>query len=576
MFEQVNQTIAEALASHTDLPLSEIGPLLEQPKNKEFGDIAFPCFILAKALKKSPKDCASDLSSKLELPEGVEEVTPVGPFLNFRYSRSPIFKHAITKVLDGRIVDNVGKERVVLEYSSPNIAKPYHVGHLRTTLIGNSLDRVYRSLGYSVVTVDHLGDWGTQFGFVWVGCELWGKPENPTVKALVDLYRKATSLREKQEEKPEELTEEEKTFPPVNEKARAFFLDLEAGKEYAHEFWSWCREISLDYLKKTDARLGVKFDHYIGESFYADKLDDVKQDIEKAGILKNSEGALGVDLGEELGFARISTEDGRSLYLTRDLATAKYRAQEFKFDKAVYVVGAPQALHFKQLIGILKKLKVPYADNITHASFGHVRGMKTRGGGSFIELNEFIDEASERALTAYREQVGKRPEGLDENKVAEAVGKAAIIFSTLSKTRVKDVEFSWEHALAFQGDTGPYLLYALARINGIKEKAGELSRNLKSEKLDTSLLTEDSAWQVLLQIADFQKTLERVVEENDPFYLAQYSLDLAKLFSKAYGELKVSGEEKDLAEARLALFNTTGQVLETCLQMLGMQTLERM
>ncbi len=572
MFSSVNSQIAKALAGENGLAVSDVLPLLEQPKNKKFGDIAFPCFILAKALKKSPADCASEIAENMTLPAAVDKVTAVGPFLNFAYKRADIFQHFIGRFSEGVIVEESAKERVVLEYSSPNIAKPYHVGHLRTTLIGNSLDRVYRSLGYDVTSVDHLGDWGTQFGFVWVGCELWGKPTDPTVKALVELYRKATSLREKQEKTPEELSAEEKEYPDVNEKARAFFVDLEGGEKYAEEFWSWCREISLSYLKKTDARLGVQFDHYIGESFYADKLEDVKQDIEKAGVLENSKGAFGVDLGEELGFARISTEDGRSLYLTRDLATAKYRAEEFKFDKAVYVVGAPQALHFNQLIAILKKLDADYADRIIHASFGHVRGMKTRGGGSFIELNEFIDEASERALKAYREQVGKRPEGLDENVVAEAVGKAAIIFSTLSKTRVKDVEFSWEHALAFQGDTGPYLLYALARINGIKQKA----ENLQEETFDASLLVEESAWQLLMQLADLQKTLERVVEENDPFYLAQYSLDLAKLFSKAYGELKVTGEEPNRAKARLVLFDATGTVLENCLDMLGMQTLSRM
>ena len=252
--------------------------------------------------------------------------------------------------------------------------------------------------------------------------------------------------------------------------ARAFFIDLEKGEPYAAEFWKTCVDTSLEYLQRTYERLHIRFDHYIGESFYSDKLEAVKDMLEASGHLTESQGALGVDLGEELGFARIYTPDGRSLYLTRDIATANYRAERFHFDKAVYVVGAPQSLHFQQLKGVLRLLGLGYAEKIEHVAFGHVMGMKTRGGGDFIELNEFLDEAYERALEAYHTQVSKRPEGLDDTEVARAVALAAIVFSNVSRTNIKDVHFKWEHALEFQGDTGPYLLYACARINGIKEK----------------------------------------------------------------------------------------------------------
>ena len=574
---ELKRRLAKALAEVSSLSEDALAVFIEQPKNREHGDLAFPCFSLAKQLKLPPPACAAKLAGEVSLPEGFDRVIALGPFLNFRFERGAFVQHAVDKILSGESPAApslpVGT-KVLVEYSSPNIAKPFHVGHLRATLIGNSLDRVYRRLGYPTESINHLGDWGTQFGFVWAGCKLWGKPSEPSVAALVELYRKATSLKEQQEALLKAGTPLADDEQDVNALARGYFIDLERGEPAAVEFWQWCLDISLVYLKDTYERLGVRFDHYTGESFYSDKLDAVREDIERAGILKHSDGALGVDLGDDGGFARIATPDGRSLYLTRDLAAAKYRAETFHFTKALYVVGAPQALHFQQIKGVLKQLGCSYADDIEHVAFGHVMGMKTRGEGGAIELNHFLDEAFELSLAAYREQVSKRPVGLDEHTVAEGVARAALVFSTLNRSRLKDVHFSWEHALAFQGDSGPYMLYALARVNGVKEKA--LEAGLSSSTLDVGDLTEEVAFELASVLADFDAILALTIKDNEPAHLAAYGLEIGKAFSRAYNELKVVGEEKQKAASRLALFEATGKVLREVIELLGMKPLERM
>jgi arginyl-tRNA synthetase len=575
MRKQLKSEIAKCISKSTELVESEILSQLEMPKNKDHGDLAFPCFQLAQAWKCKPNETSLRLAKELKLPSGVASATPAGPFLNFSFERTAICDYVVTRVLakNFEINKELKKQNVIVEYSSPNIAKPFHVGHLRATLIGNCLDRVYRFLGYNVTSINHLGDWGTQFGFVWAGCEIFGKPKNPTVSSLVELYRKSTRLKELQEKKT--LAPEDEDKPDVNLIARNYFKDLEAGKDYAVEFWQWCLDISLEYFRTTYSRLGINFDHYTGESFYSEMLEDVRKEIEKKKILVESEGALGVDLGEQLGFARIYTPDGRSLYLTRDIATALYRAKTFKFDKAVYVVGAPQNLHFQQLKGVLTKLGYDFSEKMIHAGFGHVLGMKTRSEGDFIELNDFVDEATDRALKAYQDQVSKRPEGLNETEVAEAVGISAVTFGTLSKGRLKDVHFDWNNALEFQGDSGPYLLYAYARINGIKEKACENKIEIPT-KIDFSKLTDSEAYGLIRLIDQFEDYLVLTVRDNEPNHLCNYTLELAKTFSKAYNHLKVIGEEKNLASARLALFETTHIVLGKCIELLGIRVIERM
>jgi len=577
MKKAIKSALALQIAAKTQLSVGQVESMLGAPKDSRHGDLAFPAFPVAKAWQISPPECAKKICAEVDLPPEVESATPIGPFVNFKFRRGSFSGAVVNRTINGGVaqllrdsVPGAASEKIVIEYSSPNIAKPFHVGHLRATLIGNSLDHLYRATGFPTVSINHLGDWGTQFGFVWAGCEIWGKPTEPSVLTLVELYKKATALKEDQEKKLADPN-----LPDVNAIARAYFVDLEQGKPQAVEFWKWCSDISIRYLKDTYKRLGVSFDYYTGESFYSDKLQAVHDDLERAGLLKESQGAYGVDLGEQLGFARISTPDGRSLYLTRDLATAKYRAETFQFTRALYVVGTPQALHFQQIKAVLKAAGNDYADDIIHIGFGHVAGMKTRGGGEIIELNSFLDEAYERALAAYHEQVSKRPPGLDEQEVAEAVALAAIVFSTLSRDRLKDVHFSWDHALAFQGDSGPYLLYAYARMNGIREKAFESGLQIQ-KNVTAAALPEETAFQLALAVDDFPQVLARTIESNDPAHLAAYALDTSKAFSRAYNELKVVGETKETAEARLSLFECARLVLRETMILLGMKVLERM
>ncbi len=583
---KLRRSISEELSNLTNITSTDIVKLLEQPKQSDHGDLSYPCFQIAKNQKINPAQLASNLATSLNdyyknsPNKFISTVTAIGPFLNFKFS----FEEIANEILFKEVQQEQTQDKVItIEYSSPNIAKPFHVGHLRATLIGNCLDKLYRKLGYKVESINHLGDWGTQFGFVYAGCKIWGEPEEYSVSSLVELYKKATGLKEDQEKNSDAGTKLKEGEIDVNELARSYFSKLEAGEKDETIFWEKCVSVSIKYLKETYQRMGISFDHYLGESFYSDKLEDVKKSLTDAELLTESKGALGVDLGESLGFARITTPDGRSLYLSRDIAAAEYRASRFKFDKSIYVVGSPQTLHFEQLIGILKKLGRDYAQNIKHVAFGHVLGMKTRGDGQAIELNFFLDEAKERALDAYNNQVTKRPEGLDQDSVSNSVSLAAIIFSTLNRTNIKDVTFNWDDALSFQGDTGPYLLYAFARIQGIEDRAAASGLNLKDLNSKTDYITEiskslinDDSKELIRSILYFEEALEKTAEDLEPLVLTTYALNLAKSISKAYLGLKVIGEEKEVSLLRLQLFNKAKEKLGQTLEILGITPLNKM
>jgi arginyl-tRNA synthetase len=524
-----------------------------------------------------PPACAEELAKTLVLPAGIERSQVVGPYLNFFVERKTFAKEVLARILSGGSPLKVAaqKKKFIVEYSSPNIAKPFHIGHLRTTLIGHSIDRILRSLGHEVISVNHLGDWGTQFGFVYAGCKLWGRPAEENIFELVDMYVRASALRRAQEEKT--VPAEDLDKPDVNQMARDYFLKLEADDPEATEFWQWCLDISLKYLKDLYQRLGVHFDHYTGESFYRKKLGAVEKMLRESGILEDSRGALGVDLGKQLGFARVFTED---------LATADYRHKTYAADKILYVVGAPQSQYFKQLIEIFKRMKHPVGDTMVHVSYGNVPGISTRkssGKDDRIWLHSLLDEAHERALEAYRSQVVKKaddgttpvPAVADEETLAEAVGLGAIFFNYLCRTNVKEFNFSWEEALSFQGDTGPYVQYAVARINSIEAKAAQTGITPLAT-CDTSALTDDSAHQVMSLLSRFQDVVELSAEDYEPNHVASYVLDLAKSFSGAYRNLRVIGEPPEVAAARLTLFRAVKDTLKVGLGLIGVPVVERM
>lgn len=567
--------IVSALSTACGLASDAVAKALTRPKELAHGDFAFPCFILAKDWKLAPPACATKLAAELKLPASVEKTQVVGPYLNFFLNKKNLAATTISTVLNQG--EQIGKrsqrpETIVLEYSSPNIAKTLHIGHLRNTLIGLSLERIYKHLGYKVVTINHLGDWGTQFGFVWAGCELWGKPEEPSVESLVELYIRASALRKAQEENT--VPAEDKDKPVVNEMAREYFKRLERGDADAVAFWQWCLDVSMDYFKNLYSRLGIHFDHYTGESFYRDKLGQVEEEVRKSGVLEESRGALGVDLGKKLGFVRVFTEDGRSLYITRDIATAMYREATFHPTKILYVIATQQEFYLKQLMAVLEKMKHPVASKMVHVAYGMVPGMSTREGGA-ISLKGFLEEAHNRARDVYRQEVATRPEGLDEEQLAEAVAIGATYFYFLSHSNLKDFHFNWTEALTFQGDSGPYLQYAVARINSIVAKARD-NGIVVDGQFDSSSFDDAETHQLVSLLSRFDEILTKACADYEPFYVAQYLLDVARTFAKIYKELRVVGEAPELAKARLSLFVAVRTVLKTGLYLIGVPTVERM
>ena len=420
--------------------------------------------------------------------------------------------------------------------------------------------------------MNHLGDWGTQFGFVYAGCKIWGRPDGD-MNEVVTRYVDANLLR-KAQDKGEELDK-----PNVNEIARDYFKRLEAGDPEAKEFWQWNLDLSLAYYHKTYARMGVAFDSWNGESFYMQFFDEYVEILKQSGILEDSKGALGVDLGKQLGFARLITEDGRTLYQTRDVITVDYREKTYHPERILYVVGAPQTLHFKQLQAIMAKLGHPAAEKITHIPYGHVPGISTRkmkGDAGDISLDALLDEAHERAKIAYESEVSKRPEGVDVEDVAEAVGLGAVYFNYLSRTNNKEFHFSWDEALNFKGDTGPYLMYAVARLFSMEERARK-EGILPAPHASGEKLGEPEAWEIATTLARFPQVLERASQDYEPCGICTYALDLAKAISRAYVKLRVLGEEDlEAARARLTLYVAARTVLASALKLLGIRPLERM
>jgi arginyl-tRNA synthetase len=570
----MKKALIEAIQLATQLPQQLIEKSLVLTRDIKHGDFAFPCFPLAQQWGISPPECAKKLSEVISIPTGFERAEAQGPYLNFFLQRSEMIARITREVLQHGLSfgGGVGKGTVVIDYSAPNISKPFHIGHLRTTIIGLCLYNLFKHLGYTTTSVNHLGDWGTQFGFVYAGCQIWGKPGND-MNELVGRYVDANLLR-KAQDKGEQLDK-----PNVNEVAREYFRRLEAGDAEALEFWRWNLEISREYYGKTYARMGIAFDAWTGESFYNPLIPQYVELLKGSGVLEESRGAFGVELGEPLGFARLLTEDGRSLYLTRDVVTAYYREETYHPDRVLYVVGAPQTLHFKQLKGILERLSHPMAHKMTHIAFGNVPGISTRamkGNVSEFSLDALLDDAHDRAREAYDSEVQKRPAGVDVEAVAEAVGIGAVFFNYLSRTNIKEFNFKWEEALNFKGDTGPYLMYAVARLHSMEERA-------RSEGIEVLVaaageaLPESEAWEVVTLLARFPAVLEKVSEEYEPCALCNYALELAKVVSRAYLTLRVLGDvPRDVAQARLTLFVAARTVLTVALKILGIQPLERM
>jgi arginyl-tRNA synthetase len=553
------------IARHTGLEPTTVDDMLAVPPKPELGDFAFPCFTLAKTFHKAPpliaEELAENVGRELKLLQGA---AASGGYLNLTVNRVKFAESVLREVISAGDAyggfDDGGGKTIAIDYSSPNIAKPFHVGHLRSTIIGGALHRIFAALGYSVVGINHLGDWGTQFGKQIVGLKRYGRAEDVhDLMALNRLYVK--------------YHEEEKLDPSLPEEAREWFRRQEAGDPEALELWRQIRETSLEYFKRIYERLGVDFDSYIGESFFNDKMAAVVDEAKAKGLTTVSDGALIIDLAQE-GIdtpALLQKGDGATLYLTRDLAAAEYRHETYDPARILYVVASSQALHFKQLFTVLKLLGHTWFEDCVHVNFGLVQGMSTRSG-SVIYLEELLNEAKQRALAYMRGNIEKRPELEDEEAVAEAVGIAAIFFSDLSKQRIRDYRFDWDLAISFEGDTGPYLMNAHARIAGIVRKCGVPFE----PGADVGLLMEPEALRLVRLVARYPEILRESARLCEPSVLANYLLELARSLHASYRVLRVKDAELCTAKARLLLFVAVKRVLRVGLTLLGIKALEQM
>lgn len=568
---EVIEEIVDFVSRQTGLPSDEVQPLIEVPRDPQWGDYAFPCFSLAKRLRKAPHKLALEIAPKFQPSRFLAQCTPESAYLNFRIRREAWAEIVLKKIFqEGRSYGgNLGGrgKTVLVEFSSPNIAKPFHVGHLRSTIIGHALGRIYERQGYEVVRLNHLGDWGKQFGEVITAFKHWGDQdqlETQPLKHLFEIYSRFHSESQTREE--------------LHEEARAWFKKLEEGDGEARLLWERFREISIKEFKRLYRDLGTAFDSYDGESFYQDKLPELVSRLRTQGLLVESQGAWVVPLENyQMPPALILKKDEATLYLTRDIAAAEYRFRTWGFEKLIYVVGAPQRLHFQQLFKVLELMGYEWSRRMVHVDFGHVLGMSTRRG-EVVFLQDVIDEAIQRAGKVIEERgedkearIGKIPEG-DRRKIARAVGLGAIIFNDLRTRRTKDVEFDWDRILAFEGATGPYCQNAHVRCCGILRKyAGEVT-----EAVDFTVLTSNEEFDLIKKLGDFPRVIERSAEEYEPSILAMTMLELAMSFNGFLAKYRVLGEEPRITRARILLTLGVKQVLSTCLQTLGMEDLERM
>ena len=549
-----------------ELTLEEIIALIEVPPNKEMGDYAFPCFKLAKVFRKSPNMIAADLAESIEAKGEISKVIPLGGYVNFFVNKSQLAESVIKDVLTKK--ENYGHsdlgqdKAVVIDFSSPNIAKPFHIGHIRTTVIGNALYKIYDSQGYNVVRVNHLGDYGTQFGKLIVAFKLWGNKEAVEANPIPELLKLYIQFHEEAEKKPE-----------MEDEARAWFTKLENGDEEAKALWQWFRDESLKEFARVYDLLDIEFDSYAGESFYSDKMDVVIEKIKEKGLLKQSQGTNVVDLEEyNMPPALITKNDGSTLYMTRDLAAAIYRKNTYDFEKCIYVVGSQQSLHFQQLFKVLELMGFEWAKDLIHVPFGMVAleegTMSTRKGRVV-----FLEDVLKQAIEKTRETVlSKNPNAKNVDEIAKQVGVGAVVFQELSNSRIKDYTFSWERTLSFEGETGPYVQYTHARCCAVLRKANEEV----STDINYELLSEGDAAEVLKVIGSFNKSIVSAMRRNEPHIVTRFVLDLAQAFNKFYHDNPILVEDEELRKARLALVAATRQTLENGLNILGMHAPERM
>ena len=566
--------IAEIIAKNLEgLTEDEIKSMIEIPQDQSMGDYAFPCFRLAKTMRKAPNLIAAELAEKLQGEQLFSEVSPVNAYVNMFVSREEMMKSTVSEVLEekenfGRS-DIGGNKKVIVEFSSPNIAKPFHIGHIRSTVIGNSLSKIYDALGYDVFKINHLGDYGTQFGKMICAYRRWGNREdviNSPIKTLLGYY---TKFHVEVEEHPE-----------LEDEARAIFTKLEQGSKEEVELWQWFREESLKEFQRVYDMLGIEFDSYNGESFYSDKMPRFEKELSDKGLLQESNGAQVVDLEEyKLGTALIKKSDGSSLYITRDIAAAVYRKENYDFYKNIYVVATQQNLHFQQLFKILELMGYDWANQCVHVPFGMVRleeGTMSTRHGRVVFLEDVLNGAIEKTREIIEE---KNPNIENLEEITSQVGIGAVVFNELSNNRIKDYTFKWDQILNFDGETGPYVQYTHARCASLLRKAGEniVAKAQDPKNVDFALLAKsDSAYELTKLIYAFPGVVEQAGEKYEPSIITRHIIDIAQCFNKFYHDEHIIVDDEVEKTSKIALVIATKRVIATGIGLLGMKAPERM
>ena len=563
------QIIAKQISKIINIDEQELTSYIEIPKDTQNGDYAFPCFRLAKELRKAPPVIANEIKEKIELTDEIEKVEVAGGYLNFFINKSELAIEVLKEIsnVEQYGKSELGKEKnIVIDYSAPNIAKQFHIGHLRSTVIGGALYNIYKYLGYNVTGVNHLGDYGTQFGKLIEGYKMWGKEyniEKDPINELTKIYIRINEACKENEE--------------ILENCRNNFKKLEDGDQECVEIWKKFRELSLKEFQKVYDLLGSKFDSWNGESFYSDKMPEVIDILQKTGKLVESQGAKIIDL-EDKGINTpciIEKSNGSTTYATRDLAAILYRARTYDFDKALYVTSYEQVLHFKQVFEVAKLLGLDekYTNGLEHVSFGMVllpEGKMSTREGNIIKLEELLNEAISRAKEIIEQ---KNPDLENKEEVAKKVGIGAVIFNDMSASRIKDEVFDWNTILNFQGETGPYIQYTYVRTKSVLEKAGYLPK-IENVKIDN--LSDEYSMAILKLIYNFEDILIQVTDKNEPSMLARYLIELAKAYSSFYNENKIIVDDKDVQDARVYLTYAVSQVLKQGANLLGIEMPEKM
>lgn len=567
---EIAQCIFNAL-DNSDITLEDIVSKIETPKDKQNGDFAYPCFNLAKILKNSPVNIANMIKEKIIVSGNISKVEAVNGFLNFYLNSENIVSDVLSKILDEK--ENYGSTdegkgvNIIVEYSSPNIAKPFHLGHFRNTVLGKALYDLYETLGYNVTGINHLGDWGRQFGILIEGYnrfkDEYNFDENP-LEALSDIYVRINKIAKEDES--------------VMDIARENFKKLENGDEELTKLWKFFREVSLKEYQRIYDLLGSKFDSYNGEAFYNDKMDEVIEILDKKGVLKDSQGAKVVEVGDNMPPCIVLKSNGSTIYATRDLAAILYRARTYDFTKCIYITATEQILHFKQIFEVAKYLvDEKYQKGLVHVSYGMIRlktGKMSTREGNVIYINDIINEAIKKSKDI---MLAKNPELENIDEVSKRIGIGALVFNYLKNGKNKDIIFDLDETLRFDGETGPYVQYTYVRTKSILEKVGFNVDKIAKEDIDFTLLKEKQEVELIKELEKFEAIIRKAANEYEPSVLARYLIDIATLFSRFYNECSVANvEDEKLRIARSTLVYATSIVIKKGLLILGIDCPEKM